>query len=674
MTVAFGHPSPLPGQPGFRVRPSEVMAREAAEMEKRLARLKKDLANETREAAGPRTGGARWRSSRADRGSVGMYAKDVKIRHQQQLQKRPPHGIFASGSVGAGGQIKPQAGAGARAAAALRDEQQNRYRRKVQDKRGKLRDVPFASETEECASELQTFGGREISQWSVADTLEWLESLGLGIHSGVFQRNEISGPILLEVGLDDLDYMNVTVLGHRKIILKGIEELRRGGVRANADMLPPPVPAHAPPPKESNSIGGRKLGGVEQSAENSMLREKDFQEENRHYPREQKKQHCSHAEMMSSTKTEGKNGRRGPMRANLADGEYDEAAASSSFAEAVAEWRGPRRPLPQSDVPCRAPMDGMSASERVMIVGNTGVRGEGKGRRLLGRSAVTECWTNPFAAPPAKGSEATSQEDQLGEIEPGFVSPPRLKKAVFGLHKREGVRKEDGAPTLDEEAEHAAFCRAVAEWNLGSKIAANEGCDNSKKEAGVVSRADRTTTRTTGSASIRTAEMMAEALREQMDAEHRQLAQKLEETKRNMLEVINTASTQRKPGEGGQVEVDADELMCVGGTGEWGESTGYEELVSEENKSLWDEDSRDCIENEWVGEENESLVPASLSSSGAANHSKFEGTQLRERELKEGGGDVDIQLIESVLGGGVQSEDVGSYLVDEGGSSDDECL
>ncbi|CAN0532640.1 unnamed protein product, partial [Scytosiphon promiscuus] len=82
--------------------------------------------------------------------------------------------------------------------------------------------------------------GTEVSRWCVGDTLEWLESLGLGKHKGVFQQNEISGPILLEVGLDDLDYMKVFVLAHRKQILKGIEELRRGSGRPNADMPPPP--------------------------------------------------------------------------------------------------------------------------------------------------------------------------------------------------------------------------------------------------------------------------------------------------------------------------------------------------------------------------------------------------------------------------------------------------
>lgn len=42
-----------------------------------------------------------------------------------------------------------------------------------------------------------------------------------------FAENEINGLILLDITLDDLDYMGITVLGHRKVILKGAEDLRK---------------------------------------------------------------------------------------------------------------------------------------------------------------------------------------------------------------------------------------------------------------------------------------------------------------------------------------------------------------------------------------------------------------------------------------------------------------
>lgn len=52
-----------------------------------------------------------------------------------------------------------------------------------------------------------------------------------------FITNEINGNILLDITLEDLDYMGITALGHRKTILKGAEDLR-----VNRRMLHPPNP------------------------------------------------------------------------------------------------------------------------------------------------------------------------------------------------------------------------------------------------------------------------------------------------------------------------------------------------------------------------------------------------------------------------------------------------
>ena len=59
-----------------------------------------------------------------------------------------------------------------------------------------------------------------------------------------FILNEINGNILLDITLEDLDYMGITALGHRKTILKGAEDLR-----VNRRMLHPPNP----PPAAANS-------------------------------------------------------------------------------------------------------------------------------------------------------------------------------------------------------------------------------------------------------------------------------------------------------------------------------------------------------------------------------------------------------------------------------------
>ena len=65
----------------------------------------------------------------------------------------------------------------------------------------------------------------------MADVGEWLTSKNMGQYSPNFQQNEITGSVLMDISLEDLDYMGITILGHRKTILKGIEELSSGRVQ-----------------------------------------------------------------------------------------------------------------------------------------------------------------------------------------------------------------------------------------------------------------------------------------------------------------------------------------------------------------------------------------------------------------------------------------------------------
>ena len=74
-----------------------------------------------------------------------------------------------------------------------------------------------------------------------------------------FADNEIAGTILLDIGLDDLDYMGIKVLAHRKKLLKGIEELKRNGKVGNN---PPP-----PPGDSSSSSSSNNNVGAEAKAE-----------------------------------------------------------------------------------------------------------------------------------------------------------------------------------------------------------------------------------------------------------------------------------------------------------------------------------------------------------------------------------------------------------------------
>jgi SAM domain (Sterile alpha motif) len=69
----------------------------------------------------------------------------------------------------------------------------------------------------------------DVHDWSVADVFEWLTSAQLDEYSTSFRENEVNGSLLVDITLDDLDYLGVKKLGHRKIILRSIEDLRKNG-------------------------------------------------------------------------------------------------------------------------------------------------------------------------------------------------------------------------------------------------------------------------------------------------------------------------------------------------------------------------------------------------------------------------------------------------------------
>jgi hypothetical protein len=63
---------------------------------------------------------------------------------------------------------------------------------------------------------------KPITTWTLADILPWLTSLSLQQYAQKFAENEIFGIIFLDLGLDDLDYLGIRVLAHRKRLLKGV--------------------------------------------------------------------------------------------------------------------------------------------------------------------------------------------------------------------------------------------------------------------------------------------------------------------------------------------------------------------------------------------------------------------------------------------------------------------
>lgn len=186
-----GGPPPLPGQPGYKVSETETLEREAKDMEVRLQMLQERMQQQNLDDAAVSKGGSRWRSARPDKGSVTTYAKDVQEKIKRRASEGPPTSSAAATSSDAKGPLPPR-----------------RLSRPTQQ-------------------EGDDFRSKDIDAWTVADVRDWLHAVLLGQYAPLFEGNEINGPILLEITLEDLDYMGMTILGHRKVLLRGIEDLRK---------------------------------------------------------------------------------------------------------------------------------------------------------------------------------------------------------------------------------------------------------------------------------------------------------------------------------------------------------------------------------------------------------------------------------------------------------------
>ncbi len=297
------------------------LQRDTRQQQESLDALRLQMAREKeRRDAAPR-GGTRWGSASVKKGALGRsYGKDVRKRLERT----------ASGQ--------------GRAAASRRD--------------GRFWDLP-------------------VSKWSVADCGDWLVSLDLAQYRETFSSNEISGRELLDLGLDDLDYMGVSVLAHRKRLLKGVAELcaahRRGCAAppdptfGRAPPAPPsskvhwsavptlreqnpdaPNPAPHAPQRLADAGGLFSFGNAEAEVLDEAAERRAFQEAVAQW-----RSGNAPPSPPSPVKCGG----------SLLDGEYDEAAEQAAFQEAVAAWR--TRGAPPE------PRESTSSPKKLNTVGRT---------------------------------------------------------------------------------------------------------------------------------------------------------------------------------------------------------------------------------------------------------------------------------------------------------------
>ena len=193
-----------------------------------------------------KTGGCRWKSARADKGSVLSYAKDVQDKYRSKygagedpVLRAPPEMPRTTA---------PSASVTNVSKTAVPTHNNPSFRQKGAkwgadvwlNIDGVVWGFFVARSRNSCRFSLTQLRGfcvssydkhiltpQDVDTWMIDDVGEWLRSVNLETYAASFRINEISGQVLLDISLDDLDYMGVTILAHRKLILKGIEDLRK---------------------------------------------------------------------------------------------------------------------------------------------------------------------------------------------------------------------------------------------------------------------------------------------------------------------------------------------------------------------------------------------------------------------------------------------------------------
>lgn len=201
--------------------------------------------------------------------------------------------------------------------------------------------------------------------WTIDDVSDWLRQLQLEQYVSVFAQNEVDGRVLLEFTLEDLDYLSITVLAHRKLLLREIESRRRHRPPSTEQRVPGLLRSQSASKLISQSSADREdlhAGGSVRST--SERRE------------EGNRVHWSQLQPLSS---QAVNGPAGGVAVNAADevDVLDEEAERKAFQEAVMEWR-------------RQDAGGVQI-----------VREDDKSNA----SGTDGLWVNPFASPATAGSE-----------------------------------------------------------------------------------------------------------------------------------------------------------------------------------------------------------------------------------------------------------------------------
>ena len=338
----------------------DLLELESKEMEKRLLLLKDRIQRDEVEREKFK-GGSKWKSARKDKGSLLSYSKDV-----QETRNKSNNEIGYDPILKA---LEEQAALAQAEALAMmnKDTKGKKMANNSFISKHKQPNIKPDIEYEKVNKE-KAFSSKinPVSVWSCEEVSKWLVSIGLDQYSSVFYENQITGEVLLDISLVDLDYMSITALGHRKLILKAVESLKITSSRTNIPKLPiisPRLEVDGNPLKSSSSSSSAATAAAAASS----------------------KKHWSHLEPLSSNKVKNSN----EISINSADymkstEELDEIAEREAFTRAVMEWRNSNKTI-------------QPANEPITIEENPKIFQ----KEVENESLADTHWHNPFSGPGA---------------------------------------------------------------------------------------------------------------------------------------------------------------------------------------------------------------------------------------------------------------------------------
>ena len=208
---------------------TDHLENETKQMEARLQilqdKLKESQIN-TDQALSSTSSSRKWKSSSAEKGSIRAYGKEVAEKFKKRIVNdgiiptviNPNASLTkqasdSESSIPLTSNTSPLPSSSMTAPTYSQSPRENKI------------NLPFES---------GNFTTRSPDTWSIEDVADWLRSLKLDQYVQAFIDNQINGAILLEFTLEDLDYLQITILAHRKMLLREINDLKQTSSAAAA--------------------------------------------------------------------------------------------------------------------------------------------------------------------------------------------------------------------------------------------------------------------------------------------------------------------------------------------------------------------------------------------------------------------------------------------------------